>query len=142
MHDTPIGLIPYLTILDGKGDEALDFYERALGAEVTVRDKGGSMPGGPPPGGKIIHARMRVNGALVFLSDDFPEWKGGQVSKPPGAVGLHLQVDDVEMWFKRAVDAGCAVNFPLADQFWGDRFGAVDDPYGHHWSFGQTLARA
>ncbi len=140
MHETPIGLVPYLTIHGGKADEALDFYESAFGAEVLMRNHGEDAPG-MDAGGKLIHGRMRVNGALIFLSDDFPEWKGGVETPPPAAVTLHLQVDDVEAWWERAVAAGCSIRFPLADQFWGDRYGQLGDPYGHTWSLGQTLRR-
>lgn len=141
MHETPLGLIPYLTILDGKGDEALDFYQHALGAEVLMRNHGEDMPGDPMPGGRLIHARMRVGGQLIFLSDDFPEFRGGAVTPPPAAVTLHFQVDDVDMWWKRATEAGATVTFDLAEQFWGDRYGSVTDPYGHSWSFGQSIKR-
>ncbi|HYE42222.1 MAG TPA: glyoxalase/bleomycin resistance/extradiol dioxygenase family protein, partial [Caulobacteraceae bacterium] len=130
---TPIGLVPYMTIRDGRGSEALAFYEQAFGAQVLLRSHGGDMPG-MPVSEKIIHARMRVNDALIFLSDDFPEWKGGIATAPPSAVTLHLQVEDVEMWWRRATDAGCTVVFPLADQPWGDRYGQVRDPFGHTWS--------
>ena len=134
---TPIGLVPYMTIRDGRGVEALGFYERAFGAEILLRSHGGDMPG-MPVSDKVIHARMRVNGALIFLSDDFPEWTGA-TTLAPAAVTLHLQVEDVEMWWNRATEAGCSVTFPLGDQPWGDRYGKVTDPFGHTWSLGQTI---
>lgn len=139
MQETPIGLVPYLSILDGRCEEALGFYTQALAADVFMTDRGETMPGGPAPDGKIIHARMRVNGALIFLADDFPEWRGGSKMEPPSGVTLHLQVDDADTWWQRALDAGCTVKFPIADAFWGDRYGQIHDPFGHTWSFGSTL---
>jgi PhnB protein len=114
----------YMTV--GDGAAALDFYTKAFGAKVTQR-----MPG---PGGKLMHAEFRVGDSIVMLSDEFPQ--GG--TKSPltlhGSSGsLFLYVPNVDVAFKRAVDAGCQVTMPLMDMFWGDRFGRVIDPFGHHW---------
>ncbi len=62
--------------------------------------------------------------------------RGGVETAPPAAVTLHLQVDDADVWFQRAVSAGATVRMTLADQFWGDRYGQITDPFGHHWSIG------
>jgi PhnB protein len=121
-------VVPYLTV---EGAAALvAFYQRAFGAELQHRQD-------TPDGQKIIHARLLVNGGLVMLSDDFPEMTGSKRS--PRALGgssvtLHLTVPDVDATFQRAVDAGAKVVMPLADQFWGDRYGVVEDPAGHRWS--------
>ncbi len=117
----------YLIVKDAK--KALDFYQKALGAEAGVH-----MPG---PGGQgTMHAEMRIGNSTVMLTDENPQWE----MKAPETLGgspasLHLYVEDVDKAFKRAVDAGCEVVAPLMDAFWGDRYGKVKDPYGHQWGF-------
>jgi len=116
---------PGLTI---KGAEAaLAFYKKAFGAEVIS-----SLPG--PDGKTVMHAELRIGDSVIFLADEFPDM--GYVS--PKTLGgtactLHLYVTDVDAAFKRAVDAGATVAMPPADMFWGDRYGKVDDPFGHRW---------
>jgi uncharacterized glyoxalase superfamily protein PhnB len=116
---------PYLIV---KGaDRALDFYEKAFGAEVTVR-----MPG---PSGKIIHAEFRIGDSFVFLSEEAPNM--GSVAPQPGTptpISLHLYVEDVDAAYNRAVAAGATAQMAPADMFWGDRFSKVSDPFGHAWS--------
>src|SRR5258706_11286925 len=111
---------------------AIDFYKKAFGAVERVR-----MPG---PDGKVIHAELQIGDSRIFLNDEFPDV--GAVS-PLGfkgtAVTLHLYVQDADTQFKQAVDAGAAVVMPLADQFWGDRYGLVKDPFGHQWSIGSPM---
>lgn len=136
-RDTPLGLVPYVTIRGGRCKEALRFYEQAFGADILLESHGDDVPG-MPVSEKVIHARMRVAGALIYLSDDFPEWTGAETAAP-AAVTLHLQVEDAEAWWDRAVKAGCTVRYPLADQPWGDRYGKLHDPFGHSWSIGQTI---
>ena len=114
----------YLTVADGT--KALDFYTRAFGAQVTER-----MPG---PGGKLMHAEFRIGDSVVMLSDEFPQGGTRSPQSLGGASGsLFLYVPDVDAAFKRAVDAGCQATMPPADMFWGDRFGRLVDPFGHHW---------
>jgi len=124
------GVTPFLAIGGGRGQEALAFYERAFAAQVMERNL-------TPDGKRLMQASLKVNGGWVMLSDDFPEH--GFTAAPPASVTLHLQVDDADRWFDRAVAAGCAVKMPIADQFWGDRYGAVIDPFGHGWSAGSPL---
>lgn len=125
------GVIPHLTIRDGKASEAIDFYTAAFGAEEQLRH--------PADDGKrLMHAHLKINGASVMLNDDFPEYSG-TTTAPPSAVTLHLQVDDADRWWQRAVDAGAQVRMPLDNQFWGDRYGQVADPFGHIWSIGGPL---
>ena len=81
-----------------------------------------------------------VNGASLMLNDDFPEYRG-MPSDPPGAFTLHLQVDDADAWFDRAVEAGAEVLKTLADMFWGDRYGQVVDPFGFTWSIACPMKR-
>jgi PhnB protein len=126
-------VIPHLVVDDAAA--AIDFYVKAFdGVEL------GRVPG---PDGKLIHAALNINGSTVMLNDDFPEMSGGK-SMTPKALGgtpvtIHLQVTDVDTAFQRALDAGATVVMPLEDQFWGDRYGAVEDPFGHHWSLGQPM---
>lgn len=128
---------PYIApnLVVGDGAAAIDFYVKAFGAVEY-----GRVPG---PDGKLMHAALNINGSMVMLNDDFPEFCGGK-SMTPTALGgtpvtIHLQVTDVESAFERAVQAGATVVAPLEDQFWGDRFGVVRDPFGHQWSLGQPV---
>lgn len=112
--------------------DAIAFYVSALGAEETMR-----LPG---PDGRLLHAALRVNGASVMLMDEFPEMGAAAPARLGGSpVTIHLAVDDADAWFARATAAGATVVMPVADQFWGDRYGCVRDPFGHLWSFGQPL---
>lgn len=76
-----------------------------------------------------------------MLSDEFPEW-GREADVVPKSVTIHLQVDDADAWWNRAVTAGAVPLFPLADQFWGDRYGQLKDPFGHTWSIGSPTKAA
>ncbi len=80
-----------------------------------------------------------VNGASLMLHDDFPE-HGHPPAGDPACVMLHLQVNDPDAWWNRAVDAGATAVLELADQFWGDRYGQIEDPFGHRWSIGAPSA--
>jgi PhnB protein len=128
------GLAPYLTIRGGKAAEAVEFYKRAFGAEEISR-----MPAEGSP--RLMHASLRINGSLLMMSDDFPEHSGGAETQPPSAVTLHLHVDDADRWWKRAMNAGAKVKMELADQFWGDRYGQLQDPFGHSWSIGAPIKK-
>jgi PhnB protein len=121
------GVTPYLTIRGGQGLAAAEFYAKAFGAEEVRR--------APAEDGKrLMHCQMKINGEDLFFSDDFPEFRGGQETAPPSAVTIHLEVDDADKWWNRAIEAGAQVKMPLADQFWGDRYGQLLDPFGHSWS--------
>ena len=117
---------PYLTVDDGA--RAIDFYVRAFGAREKER-----MPG---PGGKIMHAELRVGDSVVMLSDEFPGMSTARSPKALGGTtgGLFLYLPDVDAAFKRAVEAGGKVLMPLTDMFWGDRFGKLEDPFGNQWT--------
>jgi len=111
---------------------AIDFYKKAFGAVETVR-----MPG---PGGSIMHAELRIGDSVVMLSDEI----AGAGVKSPRAyggspVGFYVYVNNVDAAWKRAVDAGAKPSMPLADMFWGDRTGALEDPFGHRWSLAQHI---
>jgi PhnB protein len=125
----PPPVSPYLTVHDAKG--AIDFYTRAFGAREVSRQA-------MPDSDKLMHAAVMINGGLVMLSDDFPEMSGGK-SRTPKAYGgtsvtIHLNLPDVDAVWNQAVAAGAQVVMPLADMFWGDRYGILEDPFGHHWS--------
>ena len=126
-------LSPHL-IVDGAA-AAIDFYVNAFNAVEL-----GRVPG---PDGRLIHAAVQINGSTVLLNDDFPEMREGK-SMTPIALGgtpvtIHLTVVDVNARFQQAIDAGARVIMPLEDQFWGDRYGMLRDPFGHHWSMGQPM---
>jgi PhnB protein len=124
------GVVPHLTIREGQGHDAVEFYKAAFGAEEAMRHLAGD-------GKRIMHSHLLINGGHVMLNDDFPEFTGG-VAVPAG-VTLHLQVDDPDAWWARAVGAGATVRMPLDNQFWGDRYGQIVDPFGHTWSIGAPV---
>ena len=106
---------------------ALAFYQQAFGAQELSR-----MPG---PGGKILHAQIRIGDSLLMLADEFSD--AGSAGSQPSAnmhVYIHLYVEDADALFARAVEAGARPLMPPADMFWGDRYGQVEDPFGHRWS--------
>ena len=147
------GVAPHLTVHDGRCREAIAFYERAFGAvEAMPPMTGGDMPAGdgaPDMDGpaiskdtRIMHAHLRINGGSVMLNDAFPEFvdpADRSSASSPSPVTLHLQVDDADRWFARAVEAGATPTMPLADTFWGDRYGRLRDPFGHSWSIGAPI---
>jgi len=106
---------------------AIEFYKKAFGAV-----EGGRLPG---PKGRLMHAMIRIEGSAVMLVDEMPEWGAlGPKSLKGSPVTIHLYVEDVDAFVARAVAAGAKVTMPVADQFWGDRYGKLEDPFGHHWS--------
>lgn len=131
-------LIPHL-VVNGAND-AIEFYKKAFGATEVMR-----MPA--EDGKRLMHAHILVNGATVFLNDDFPEYCEAHAEstvRPPVALGgtsfvLHLEVPNCDEAFKRAVDAGAKAVMPPWDAFWGARYAQVRDPFGHGWSFAHAL---
>jgi PhnB protein len=118
-------LAPHLTCRGAA--KAIEFYKKAFDAKELMR-----LPG---PDDRLMHASVEINGAMVMLTDEWPEHGGFSPLALKGTpVTIHLNVDDVDKWFKRAVKAGAIVRMPVADMFWGDRYGIVTDPYGHSWS--------
>jgi PhnB protein len=116
---------PYLAVEDAT--EAIEYYTKAFGAKERVRME--------TPDGKVGHAELEIGNSLVMLSDPFPQAS----TKPPNELGgtsvsVFMYVEDVDAVVKQAVDAGAMVTMEVADQFWGDRFGSVKDPFGHLWS--------
>jgi PhnB protein len=125
------GLTPHLAIADKRASEAIDFYKKAFGATERMR-----MPA--EDGVRLMHAHLTINGASLMMHDEFPEYVDNE-SSPPNGVTLHLQVDDTDAWFARAVDAGATAVMGPEDMFWGDRYGQVKDPFGHLWSIGTPI---
>jgi PhnB protein len=124
-------LTPHL-IVEGAA-KAIEFYKKAFGAEELVR-----MP--TPDGKRLMHAQVKIGDSMVMLVDAMPEYG----AKGPQALGgtpctLHLYSKDVNAAFDRALKAGCTATMPLADQFWGDRYGKLKDPFGHEWSLAQHV---
>ncbi len=116
---------PYLSFKNAA--KAIDFYKRAFGAQEIMRMEA--------PGGKIGHAELKFGDSFVMLADEFPNGTTRAPESLGGATaGIFLYVDDVDKVFNQAVQAGAKVAMPLADQFWGDRYGQVTDPFGHVWS--------
>ncbi|MCC7014788.1 MAG: VOC family protein [Planctomycetes bacterium] len=123
------GPIPHLVAKDASA--ALAFYVKAFGAQEVCR-----MPG---PDGRLMHAEFTLDGRMVFLADDFPEYCGGKEMNPNALGGtgvtIHRYVADCDAAIERATKAGATVVMPPMDMFWGDRYGLVRDPFGHHWAF-------
>jgi PhnB protein len=118
-------LTPFLTVRDAA--RAIEFYKAAFGA--TER---GVMKG---PDGKIMHAELKIGDSIIMLSDEFPEFGAlSPLTSGGSGMGLHIYVDGVDAAFDRAVKAGAEVEMPVMDQFWGDRYGKLKDPFGHKWS--------
>ena len=117
-------ITPYL-IVDNAG-AAIDFYKNAFNAREIMR-----MPG---PDGRVMHAELQIGDSRVMMSDANPEM-GSHDPKSLGgsSVSILLYVDDVDAWAKRAQDAGIKVVRPVEDQFYGDRAGTFEDPFGHSW---------
>lgn len=123
------GIAAHLTIRDGRGTEAVGFYEQAFGAKEQMRHLADD-------GKRLMHCHLSINGGSLMLNDDFPEYRDGAQAQPPGGVTLHLQVPDADAAWDKALSAGAKVVFPLEDQFWGDRYGQIEDPFGFTWSIG------
>jgi PhnB protein len=119
-------LTPFLTVRDAA--RAIEFYKQAFGAV----QRGGVAKG---PDGKVMHAELQIGDSIIMLSDEYPEFGALSPQSSGGAgMGLHIYVDGVDAAFDRAVKAGAQVEMPVMDQFWGDRYGKLKDPFGHKWS--------
>ena len=107
--------------------EAIDFYKKAFGATEVAR-----LPG---PDGKLMHGAVRIEGSVVMLVDENPQWGAlGPKALKGSPVTIHVYATDVDAFVARAVKAGAKVIMPIDDMFWGDRYGIIEDPFGHHWS--------
>lgn len=118
---------PHLTVKNAA--QAIDFYRKAFGAKELHRSLG--------PGGMIMHAALQVGDSMFFLNDEMPNM--GDETKSPlsyGGTGVTINFygPDADKIYKQALAAGAKETLPIADQFWGDRYGIVTDPYGHKWA--------
>jgi PhnB protein len=111
--------------------KAIDFYKQAFGAKEISRMEMGGM---------IAHAELEIGNSKIFISDEFPGMSAGPDSnaKTPSSY-LFIYTEDVDRVYGNAVAAGCTATMPLQDQFWGDRYGKVSDPFGHHWGLAQHV---
>ena len=125
-------LTPHLMIREAA--KAIEFYKKAFGAKEVYR-----MPG-PEGSESVLHAELLIGSSKLLLADDCPEMG----RKSPTALGgspvmIHIYVEDADSFFKKAVEAGATVTMPLENMFWGDRYGTLQDPFGHHWGVGTHL---
>ncbi|WP_245895273.1 VOC family protein [Devosia submarina] len=122
------GVTPYIYV-DG-ARKAIDFYVQALGA--IERE---ALPA--QDSGRLMHAQIDINGTPMFLCDFFPDHGHSPVA--PQGFNLHIHVDDAQMWWDRAIAAGCTITSPLKTEFWGDIYGQFKDPFGITWAIGQSV---
>lgn len=109
------------------GIDAIAFYKQAFDAVEVSCFLG--------PQNKVMHAMIRIGDSAIMLSDEFPDWGSFSPKSLKGSpVTIHLYVKDVDAACQRAVAAGAKITMPVADMFWGDRYGQLEDPFGHHWS--------
>jgi len=107
--------------------DAIEFYKKAFDAVEL-----GRLPG---PNGKLMHAHIQIGDSSIMLVDEFPDWGSlGPRSLKGSPVTIHLYVEDADATVERAVKAGAVITMPLEDMFWGDRYGVLEDPFGHRWS--------
>ena len=129
-------LTPYIVVSDAPA--AIDFYKKAFGAVELARHL-------VPNSNKVMHASLQIGSSNLMLSDDCSSLMGGK-SETPEALGgspvtFHLQVENADAAWSKALAAGAQVKMPLADQFWGDRYGQLRDPFCHYWSIGQSISK-
>lgn len=116
---------PHLVCADAQA--AMDFYVKAFGASIVAKLDG--------PDGRLMHGEIKIGDSMIMIAAEYPEYG----SRGPKALGgtpvtLHMYVEDADQAFAKAVAAGATAKMPVADMFWGDRYGIVEDPYGHQWS--------
>ncbi len=113
-------------------DKAIEFYATAFGMKELMRL--------PSPDGRLMHASLSFGDSMIMLAEAFPEYGSvGPLAGTPSPVTIHLQVPNVDELFAQAIAAGAKVVMPVADMFWGDRYGMVEDPFGHRWSIATTI---
>src|ERR1043166_4947861 len=118
-------ITPHLIVPDGA--KAIEFYKKAFGAQEIERFM-------TPDGKAVMHAQLKVGNSMLMLGNEFPPTCLSPKSRGGTSVSLYLYVQNADADFDRAVKAGCTVKMPMMDQFWGDRCGQVEDPFGHAWS--------
>jgi PhnB protein len=121
---------PHLILRDAA--RAIEFYKRAFGAEERMRLA--------MPDRTIVHAELKIGDSIVMLSDEFPQMDARSPHSLGGtASGIMIYCENVDSAFRRAVDAGATVKMPVADMFWGDRYGKLEDPFGHQWALASRI---
>ncbi|MGZ3266676.1 MAG: VOC family protein [Croceibacterium sp.] len=123
------GIAAHIHIRDRRGDEAVKFYQKAFGATEQRRSLADD-------GKRLMHSHLSINGGTLLLNDDFPEFRSGTPAPTPAGTTLHLEVPDADAVWDKAVAAGATVTMPLENQFWGARYGQLEDPFGYSWSIG------
>jgi uncharacterized glyoxalase superfamily protein PhnB len=118
-------LTPHIIVADGV--LAIELYKRAFGAQENFRLMA-------PDGKSLMHAQLKIGGSVLMMAGEFPPGCLSPKNRGGTSVYLHLYVPDADAAFERAVKAGCTVKMPVADTFWGDRYGIVEDPFGHQWA--------
>lgn len=114
-------------LIVNNGDEAIEFYKKGFGVEERYRMKG--------PDGRVAHAELKLGDSVFMLSDEYPEMECHSPKTIGGSpVSMYVYVDDVDSVFNKAISAGAKALDPVKDQFWGDRHGRLEDPFGHLWS--------
>jgi PhnB protein len=114
------------------GAEAIEFYKKAFGAAELSRIAGSD--------GKLMHASIRIGDSVIMLNEEMPEWGAfGPKHLKGSPVTIHLYVENVDAVFEQAVSVGAKVTMPVDDMFWGDRYGKLEDPFGHQWSVGTHM---
>jgi PhnB protein len=121
---------PYLAIKGAA--KAIEFYRKAFGAKELSRNT--------LPDGRILNAQIKIGDSIVMLSEEFP----GSYVKSPASIGastvtLHIYSKDAEELWQRALSSGAKITMPMEDQFWGERYGQLTDPFGHHWSISRRI---
>jgi uncharacterized glyoxalase superfamily protein PhnB len=112
--------------------KAIEWYRKALGAEEVSRYAG--------PDGRIMHAEIKIGNSYIMMGDEMPEYGArGPATLGGTPVSFFVYGPNVDAAWKRAVDAGATVIMPLTDQFWGDRSGCIQDPFGHQWWLSQRV---
>jgi uncharacterized glyoxalase superfamily protein PhnB len=116
---------PHLTIAGAL--RAIEFYKKAFGAQEIERHM-------TPDGKDLMHAQLKIGDSMLMIGNEFPPDCLSPKSRGGTTVHFYLYVENADTTFDRAVKAGCTVKMPMTDQFWGDRCGQVEDPFGHRWS--------
>ena len=122
-------ITPYLTCKSSA--QAIEYYKSVFGATEIMRMSG--------PDGKIGHAEMQIGDSKLMLADEFPGMSAAPTPGSKSPCALFLYLENVDATFNRAVSAGAKVDMPLANQFWGDRYGKLTDPFGHQWALAQHV---
>jgi len=118
-------ITPHLVVSDAA--KAIEFYKKAFGAQERDRFMGRD-------GKAVMHAELKIGSSILMLGNEFPPHCLSPKSRGGTSVSLYLYLEDADAAFDRAVKSGCTVKMPMTDQFWGDRYGQVEDPFGHQWS--------